>query len=166
MKVFGKTRAFACSPLLFLAVLIAGPMRLGADPAAAVTPYTFLGRVMDARHVAFDSNRVARVEAYGGTGSLLASTKTFFREDSRRNYVLDIPMATSGADGYANQDDAIEVAVVDDVGKTWSGVVAGATAGAPGAVREVDIVLGEDANGDGIDDSLYAELKRKWERSD
>lgn len=36
---------------------------------------------------------------------------------------------------------------------------------APGGVREVDIILGEDANGDGIDDELYKRLKREWERS-
>lgn len=149
-----------------IALLLAAPCAALAEPSAAVTPYTFLGRVMDARHVAFDTNRVARVEAYGESGDLLASTKTFFRADSRRNYALDVPMATASADGYANKGDAIEVTVVDDVGKTWSGVVAGATAGASGGVCEVDIVLGEDANGDGIDDTLYSQLKAQWERSD
>ena len=145
---------------------VAAALAARAEPSAAVTPYTFLGRVMDAKHVAFDSNRVARVEAYDASGKCLASTKTFFRQDNRRNYVLDVPMATSAADGYAKQNDAIEVAVVDEAGKTWSGVVAGAAAGAPGGVREVDIVLGEDLDGDGIDDSLYRDLKRKWENSD
>ena len=38
--------------------------------------------------------------------------------------------------------------------------------GEPGGVREVDIVLGEDADGDGIDDALYARLALEWEDSE
>ena len=137
-----------------------------ANPPAAATPYTFLGRVMDASHNAFSSNRVAKIEAANASGGLLAQTKTFFRADSRRNYALQIPMATSELERYAVQNAAIDVAVTDDLGKVWRGVVVDASVGVPGGVREVDIVLGEDANGDGIDDSLYAQLKEQWEDSD
>ena len=38
--------------------------------------------------------------------------------------------------------------------------------GPSGGVREVDIVLGEDLNGDGIDDSLYNQLREEWQMSD
>ena len=137
-----------------------------AATPAAVTPYTFLGRVMDARHVAFDTNRVAKVAASDISGKLLAETKTFFRADSRLNYVLDIPMATGAAEGFAVQNALLRVSVTDDVGKVWNGVIANASVGAPGAVREVDIVLGEDADNDGIDDTLYLQLKAQWEASD
>lgn len=137
-----------------------------ANPPAAVTPYTFLGRVMDATHKAFDGDRTATIEVADDSGNALCKTKTFFRADSRRNYVLAVPLATASANGYAVQNDALEISVTDDIGKVWSGVVVGATAGAAGALREVDIVLGEDANGDGIDDELYAELKAQWEDSD
>lgn len=137
-----------------------------ATVPAAVNPYTFLGRVMDARHAAFDTNRVASIEVADSAGAVLASTKTFFRADSRRNYVLAVPMATTAVTGCAVQGNALSVAVTDDLGKVWRGVVVDATAGAPGAVREVDIVLGEDANGDGIDDDLYKELESQWEVSD
>ena len=136
-----------------------------AATPAAVTPYTFLGRLVDSTHVAFDGDRVATIEVSDASGKLLAKSATFFRADSRRNYALEIPMATSSANGYAVQDAALEIEVTDDLGKVWSGVVVDAAAGAPGGVREVDIILGEDANGDGIDDALYTRLKREWERS-
>ena len=133
---------------------------------AAVTPYTFLGRVMDATHKAFDGDRTATIEVADASGNALGSTKTFFRDDSRRNYVLAVPLATASANGYAVQNNELEISVTDDIGKVWSGVVVDATAGAPGALREVDIVLGEDANGDGIDDSLYEQLEVQWAWSD
>ena len=37
-------------------------MAFAANPSAAVTPYTFLGRVMDATHKAFDGDRTATIE--------------------------------------------------------------------------------------------------------
>ena len=135
------------------------------EPPAAVTPYTFLGRVMDSTHVAFDGDRAATIEASDSSGKLLSKATTFFRADSRRNYALAVPLATGAANGYAVQNAEIEIEVTDDLGKVWSGVVVDATAGAPGGVREVDIVLGEDTNGDGIDDQLYKRLKTEWERS-
>ena len=139
---------------------------LATEPPAAVTPYTFLGRVMDSTHVAFDGDRAATIEVSDEQGNLLSRTATFTRADSRRNYALAVPMATRVANGYAVQNAALEIEVTDDVGKVWSGVVVDAAAGVPGGVREVDIVLGEDADGDGIDDQLYKRLKAEWEWSE
>ena len=144
----------------------AAPFVAHAVTPSVCNPYTFIGRVMDARHDAFGSNRVAKIEALNANGNLLSRTTTFFRADSRRNYALQIPMATDKVDGYAVQNAAIDVEVTDDVGKVWSGVVVDAAVGVPGGVREVDIILGEDLNGDGIDDSLYAQLEAQWEESD
>ena len=139
---------------------------LATEPPAALTPYTFLGRVMDSTHVAFDGDRTATIEVSDEQGKLLSRTATFTRADSRRNYALVVPMATSPANGCAVQNAALEIDVTDDLGKVWSGVVVDAAAGAPGGVREVDIVLGEDQDGDGIDDQLYRRLKAEWERSE
>lgn len=139
---------------------------LATEPPAAVTPYTFLGRVMDSTHVAFDGDRAATIEVSDASGKFLARTATFFRADSRRNYSLEVPMSTSSANGYVVQDTALEIEVTDDLGKVWNGVMVDAAAGVPGGVREVDIVLGEDTNGDGIDDQLYKRLKSEWERSE
>lgn len=152
--------------LLSVVVLSGGVPFLAQAATSVCNPYTFVGRVMDARHDAFGSNRVAKIEAANANGNLLAETKTFFRADSRRNYALQIPMATSQVDGYAVQNAAIDVEVTDDLGKVWSGVVVDAAVGVPGGVREVDIILGEDQNGDGIDDSLCAQLEAQWEDSD
>ena len=152
--------------LLSVVVLSGGVPFLAQAATSVCNPYTFVGRVMDAKHDAFGSNRVAKIEAANANGDLLVQTKTFFRADSRRNYALQIPMATSEVDGYVVTNAAIDITVTDDLGKVWSGVVVDAAAGVPGAVREVDIVLGEDLNGDGIDDSLYAQLEAQWEDSD
>lgn len=146
--------------------LASAPCVLHGETPAAVTPYTFIGRVMDARHRGFDTNRIARLSARDSSGRLLAESKTFFASGSRNNYVLDIPMATGAAKGFAVQSDGLEITAVDESGKTWSGVVVDASAGAPAGVREVDIVLGEDLDGDGIDDALYRQLKAQWEASE
>ena len=152
--------------ICYVVLLSAAPFLAQAATPSVCNPYTFIGRVMDAKHDAFGSNRVAKIAAANADGDLLAQTKTFSRADSRRNYALQIPMATSEVDGYAVQNAAIDVKVTDDVGKVWSGVVVDAAVGVPGGVREVDIVLGEDANGDGIDDSRYEQLEAQWEDSD
>ena len=152
---------------LFSAVVLSSVVPFLAQAATSVcNPYTFVGRVMDAKHDAFGSNRVAKIEAVNTNGELLVQTKTFFRADSRRNYALQIPMATDEVGGYAVQNAVIDVEVTDDLGKVWSGVVVDAAVGVSGGVREVDIILGEDLNGDEIDDSLYAELEAQWKDSD
>ncbi len=165
VKIMLKNLSAVCR--LSSVVVLSSVVPFLAQAATSVcNPYTFVGRVMDAKHDAFSSNRVAKIEAANANGDLLVQTKTFFRADSRRNYALQIPMATSEVDGYVVTNAAIDITVTDDLGKVWSGVVVDAAAGVPGAVREVDIVLGEDLNGDGIDDSLYAQLEAQWEDSD
>ena len=152
--------------LLSVVVLSGGVPFLAQAATSVCNPYTFVGRVMDAKHDAFGSNRVAKIEAVNTNGELLVQTKTFFRADSRRNYALQIPMATDEVGGYAVQNAVIDVEVTDDLGKVWSGVVVDAAVGVSGGVREVDIILGEDQDGDNIDDSLYAELEAQWKDSD
>ena len=137
-------KAFFISAFVF-----SGTALCVAAPMAAVSPYTFTGRIMDARHSAFDTNRVAVIEVSDASGKSLARAKTGFNADSRRNYAVSVPMATSTLDRYAVQGSAVIVSVTDDLGKRWSGVVVDASVGVAGGVREVDIVLGADANGDG-----------------
>lgn len=142
---------------------------LAASSALAATPllcnpYTFIGRITDARGAAFDNQRTATLSASttDGANTLLARCTTFHRDDSRNNYRLVIPMATTPADGYALQNDTVLVAATDDLGRLWSGVIDPAVVGVPGTVSDVDIVLADDADGDGIDDSLYEELLNEW----
>ena len=138
--------------------------------AMAATPtvcpsYTFVGRITDNAHVAFDADRVATFTVAATNGTLLARSKTFYRDDSTRNYALLIPVASSEVNGYALQGDTVTVSVLDDNGRTWERVINPATIGAPGTVSKVDIILAEDLNGDGIDDALFAELEAGWESS-
>ena len=161
--------ALAAAALLFA---FAHATRAGAQQAA-VNPFTYLGRVMDASHAAFDTNRVATIYAFDAGGALLARSETFYRPDSRRNYRLRVPLADAAVKGYSKTGAALSIAVEDDAGKVWSGVVvdAGATnglstVGEPGGVYEVDIVLGEDKDGDGVDDELRRRLELEWENSD
>ncbi len=146
-----------CHLSLVTAVQAAGP--------AVCNPYTFIGRITDASHLAFDANRVATLSVAAADGALLARSKTFFLENTRNNYFLSVPVSSSPADNCALQGDTVSVSVVDSMGKTWSGVINPAKIGAPGSVSEVDIVLAEDADGDGIDDDLFAELEAGWENS-
>ena len=141
-----------------------------AASGVAVTPFVFAGRIMDATHAAFDTNMVATVRAYNASASLLAQTTTFYRPDTRRNYALTIPLATSETKGYAMQGDQLTLVVTDDVGAEWGGVVTldKSVVGSPGDVREIDIVLAKSTgrNGYGIDDDLYESLRYDWLRSD
>ncbi|MBP5786919.1 MAG: hypothetical protein J6Y19_03785 [Kiritimatiellae bacterium] len=149
-------------PSLALAAALAAAAANAAPPAAC-NPYTFAGRITDSHRVAFDDKHAATLRAKAADGTLLAREKTFFREDTDRNYALVIPMASSPVDGYALLGDTISVSAVDDKGKEWGAVIDPAKIGTPGEVAIVDIVLAEDADGDGIDDELYAELLAGWQ---
>ncbi|MBQ3809814.1 MAG: hypothetical protein II839_03240 [Kiritimatiellae bacterium] len=151
-------------------ILAFAPALRAPAQTAAVNPFTYLGRLMDSSHAAFDADRVATISAYDAGGTLLAKSETFFLPDSRRNYRLRIPLADGDAKGFSKTGNVLSIAVEDDAGRVWSGVVvdAGATnglstVGEPGGVYEVDIVLGEDKDGDGVDDALLERLKRQWE---
>jgi len=150
--------ALACSLALVSAASAAGP--------AACPPYTFVGRIVDAHRVAFDDSRVATLRAYDASNDLIAVETTFHREDSTRNYALMIPMASSAVPGCAVDGDTVSVTATDPAGRVWSAVIDPARIGTPGSVAEVDIVLADDADGDGIDDALFEELRAGWEDSD
>ena len=162
-----RTGALAAASLLFAFA----PAQDARAQSAAANPFTYLGRVMDASHKAFDEGRIATVFAYDAGNKLLARAETFFMSNTRRNYRLVIPLADGETEGYATPGAILSISV-DDGTKVWSGIVidegrvSGTAVGAPGGVREVDIVLGEDKDGDGIDDTLFGELKEQWAASD
>ena len=170
-----KSRHFplAGSGTLAVAFLLLAfaPARSARAQSAAVNPFTYLGRVMDSEHKAFDTNRVAVLSAADAAGKEIARTQTFFLPDSRRNYSLRIPLADGETAGYATPGAILSIAV-NDGKKVWTGVVVdegraeGTAVGEPGGVREVDIVLGEDKDGDGVDDELRRRLELEWENSD
>lgn len=147
------------------AVVFCGVSVSHAVPPGAATPYMFVGRVMDSSHAGFDTNRVCTIAALSASGEALVQTRTFFRGNTRNNYALRVPVATAEAEGFALQGDILFVTATDDKEKVWEGVIPDSLCGEPGGVREVDIVLGEDKDGDGIDDDLFAQLLAQWEAS-
>ena len=152
---------------LVTAAIVLAASTLSASSALAATPllcnpYTFVGRITDSRRTAFDDQRTATLSAYDTSNKLLARATTFYRDDTPDNYRLAIPMASSPADGCALQNDLLEITATDDLGRLWTAVIDPATVGAPGTISEVDIILSEDADGDGIDDTLFEELRNEW----
>ena len=150
----------------FLFSLFSSALAASAASPIVCSPYTFVGRITDSAHVAFDADRVATFTATELDGTPLARAKTFFRDDTTHNYALVIPMADSAMPGCALLGETIAVAVTDPAGRKWSAVIDPATIGTPGTVAVVDIVLAEDADGDGIDDQLFRNLLAGWENSD
>ena len=137
-------------------------------PAQATSPCTYVGRLMDAEHVGFDTNRVAEIAAYDASGKLVAQSTTFYKPDSKRNYALPIPMASQAVGGALTTDSTVTIEVTEPNGNVWTGVVKDQDAklGAPGTVKEVDIVLAECTNEYGIDDYLLDDLEGMWRDSD
>ncbi len=63
--------------LVVAAFLLAfAPARSARAQSAAVNPFTYLGRVMDSEHKAFDTNRVAVLSAADAAGKEIARTQT------------------------------------------------------------------------------------------
>ena len=131
--------------LLLFALACAGAL---AEPSraqsAAVNPFTYLGRVMDSEHKAFDTNRVAVLSAADAAGKEIARTQTFFLPDSRRNYSLRIPLADGETAGYATPGAILSIAV-NDGKKVWAGVVVdegraeGTAVGEPGGAHHLGV---------------------------
>ena len=153
---------------LAFAVPLASRAANPLNPAQAASPCTYVGRVMNAEHVGFDTNRVAEISAYDASGQLVAKSKTFYKPDSRRNYALQIPMASKAVDGALTTDSTVRIEVKEPNGTVWTGLVVDqdATLGAPGTLKEVDIVLAQCTNQYGIDDYLLEDLYWMWRYSD
>lgn len=139
-----------------------------AAPAQSVTPCTFVGRLMDAEHVAFDTNRVAEIVAYTEDGKKIAASRTFFKEDSRRNYALRIPMASKPVKGMLTTGDKVVIVVVLMDGTVYDGIISDldSVIGGPGTVKEIDIVLENCTNPYDVDDELLYDIYTAWRYSD
>lgn len=158
----------AVAALVLAAPLAARAANPAVTPAQATTPCTYVGRLMDAEHVGFDTNRVAEIAAYDdASGKLVATSKTFFKPDSRRNYALRIPMASKAVGGALTPGSAVRIEVTEPNGMVWSGLVVDddAEIGGAGSVKEVDIVLASCSNEYGIDDYLLNDLYWAWRYS-
>ena len=152
----------------FAALAFAVPLAACADdPAQSLSPCTYVGRVVDAEHVGFDTNRVAEIAAYDTSGKKLAETKTFYKANSRRNYALRIPMSSQAVSGTPTPGSTVVIKVTEQNGRVWSGLVVNQDAqlGGPGSVKEVDMVLASCSNEYGLDDKLLRDLAGAWRYS-
>ncbi len=151
------------------ALAFASPLasRAATTPAQAASPCTYVGRLMNAEHVGFDTNRVAEISAYDTSGRLVATSKTFYKADTKRNYALRIPMASKAVDGALISGSTVRIEVTDPSGAVWSGLVVDEDSeiGGPGSVKEVDIVLASSTNEYGLDDDLLRDLYYEWRYS-
>jgi len=156
-----RTEVVALAFATLLTACAAGAVTV---PAQAASPCTYVGRLMDREHVGFDAKRVAQIAAYDASRKLMNKTKTFYKPDSKRNYSLQIPMASKAVDGALTTDSTVTIEVTEPDGTVWTGVVVDQDAklGAPGTVKEVDIVLAQCTNEYGIDDYILDELESRW----
>ena len=151
--------------MFFIFASIAFVALAGDVPVQELFPFDIVGRIVNADNVAYDARSEIVMQVRDADGKLLAQTVE--RNPSRVspwNFVLEIPISSGRASGYAMQGDVFQLsAKFGD--KVYTGLVAPADAkiGTPGDKLFLKIMLAEDANGNGIGDT-YEEtmLDEMW----
>ena len=117
-------------------------------------PFTFAGRVTDYAHCAYDADQKVEIRAKTADGKLVAKTTTVTGGKFAYNYVLDIPLASAAAEGYVTKGTQLVFEFADPDGVIYDRLVTAedAKVGGPGEIRELNIALATDANGDGVPD--------------
>ena len=123
-------------------------------------PFTFAGRITDYAHIGYDADQKVEIRAKTEDGKLVARTTTVTGGGSSYNYVLYIPVATAAADGHVTAGTHLVFEFVDPDGTVYTGLVTGADAavGESGGLRELNLALATDADGDGIPDEYVESL--------
>jgi len=135
-----------------------GNMTSSVNSPLPLPPFTFVGRVTDYDHVAYDGDQLAEVRAYTvdgkGARTLIAKSSTFSSTASAYNFRLDIPVATAASEGFVAPQTKIVLEFVDDEGRIFNGVVPedDAIVGEPGGSKKIFTMLAEDADQNGIAD--------------
>ena len=153
-----------------LATLLALGLAALASPAPAasplaVMPFTYVGRIVDSTHTAFDGTTAVELRLKDLSGKLLAKCTTYTSETSPYNYRLDVPMATAPAEGCATYGQVVAIELVDANGVLWAGLFPASkcAVGKPGDLCRCDIVVAADANANGIADEYEDYLAwRMW----
>ena len=148
--------------LLSLAFALLGAV---AAPVQELYPFDIVGRIVNADNVAYDASAGIVMRVRDANGRLLA--QTVVRDpggNSPWNFVLEIPIASERAIGYAMTGDAFQLsAKLGD--KVYTGLIASedATIGKAGDRLTLKVMLAEDVNGNGIADSYEeAMLDEMW----
>ena len=148
--------------IAFVLCLVSCAFALGASAALKAThdpfplpPFTFVGRVTDYAHVAFDADQKVTIRVYDENGNLLAKGTSFTSGKTAYNFSVDVPVADQPAAGYAVAGETkVRVDFVDPDGQVFRGLVSEGdlTVGEPGQQKRLSIALGTDADGDGVAD--------------
>lgn len=138
-------------------------------------PFTFAGRVTDYAHCAYDADQKVEIRAKTLDGRLVAKTTTATNGKSSYNFVLDVPLASSAAEGYVTSGTPLAFEFADPDGVVYDRLVSAedAKTGGPGGLRELDVALATDADGDGVPDEyvewlgylMWLNGKEKYEPS-
>ena len=140
---------------------IAGVAFADDVPVQELYPFDIVGRIVNADNIAYDARSEIMMRVMDAEGKLLAQTWVRNPDGvSPWNFVLEIPMSSVRASGYAMQGDVFQLSAKFGE-KTYTGLVAPADAkiGTPGDKLILKIMLAEDANGNGIGDT-YEEAMR------
>lgn len=130
----------------------------GAARPLAVMPFTYVGRIVDANHVAFDGTMPVELRLKDLSGNLLAKCRTYTSSTSAYNYRLDVPMASAPATGFATRGQLVTIELVEapdtSSERTWTGLMPSSSCaiGRPGGLCRCNITVAEDANANGVAD--------------
>ena len=142
-----------------IGVLLAA-LALTRDPMP-LPAFTFVGRVVDYAHVAYDADQKVGIRVYDEQGNLLAKGETFTNGRTSYNFCVDVPVADQPAAGCAVAGKTkVTVDFIDPDGQVFHGLVndGDLTVGEPGAFKRLNIALGTDADHDGVADEYVEAL--------
>jgi len=137
----------------------------GQTSSTTSSSFTFIGRAVDGSHLAYPVGMFSEVRAYtneGGVRTLIATSTTFSPDDSAYHFRIDIPVSTEATEGSVLPNAKIAFEFVDKGGNIIDGVVPedDAIVGEPGGAKNVSVMLGKDANKNGVSDEM--ELVYWW----
>lgn len=144
---------------------IAGVAFADDVPVQELYPFDIVGRIVNADNIAYDARSEIMMRVMDAEGKLLAQTWVRNPDGvSPWNFVLEIPMSSVRASGYAMQGDVFQLSAKFGE-KVYTGLIASEDAkiGTPGDKLFLRIMLAEDSNGNGIADT-YEEtmLDEMW----
>ena len=143
----------------------AAPAATKTTTAFPLPPFTFVGRVVDYAHVAFDADQKVEIRVLDKDGKLIVKGETFTGGNSVYNFSVDVPLTdVEDVPGYVNTGAKVTIVFVDPDGVIYANLVAdvkgekSVTVGNPGELKTLDVVLGTDSNHDGVPDEYVEDL--------
>lgn len=151
-------KGYSMNRVGWLALALLGGAWWAAAETVYMPPFTYTGRLMNYQRIAYTTG--ARVYARNTNGVLLAQTPVFPPADSALNYALAVPLANTRTEKTAMAGDRLTFEV-DDGAMLWVNqqVMPQALVGNPGGIAVADIILENDANGNGVDDAYESMIE-------